>query len=485
MRRDLASTLGMKKIYDFVVIGGGSAGYNAAATAARLGLSALVIEGGAEVGGLCILRGCMPSKTLIESANRFRSMRRAAEFGLHAENLSVAPEEIIARKEKLIGEFADYRREQLESGKFDFVRGWATFRDAQTLVVSDANGGESAVSGKTFLIATGSTTKLIEIPGLRDVGFLDSDAVLDSKRLPRSIIVLGGGATAVEFTHYYEGLGSAVTTIQRSAQLLQEADEDVASSLAEAFRKRGIALHLNTKIVRVEKAGAMKRVVFEQDGEERFAEAEEIIYALGRKPQFEKLGLERAGVAVENDALAVSETQQTNVPHIFAAGDVAGPYEIVHIAIQQGEVAARNAARLLAEEDEPLEKSDYRLKLFITFSDPEVAVVGATEKELRAADVEFRAASYPFNDHGKSLVIGEPEGFVKLAVSEETGEILGAAAVGPHAGDLIHEIVVAMAFYATASELAVIPHYHPTLSEIWTYPAEELAVSGKLSRDGD
>jgi pyruvate/2-oxoglutarate dehydrogenase complex dihydrolipoamide dehydrogenase (E3) component len=163
------------------------------------------------------------------------------------------------------------------------------------------------------------------------------------------------------------------------------------------------------------------------------------------------------------------------VPHIFAAGDAAGPYEIVHIAIQQGEVAARNAARLIAGKGEPLEKTDYRLKLFAIFTEPQVAAIGWTEKELMTAGVDYRAASHLFADHGKSMVLGETDGFVKLITAVSGGEILGAAAVGPSAAELIHEVAVAMHFHSTAAEFAKVPHYHPTLSEIWTYPAEELA----------
>jgi pyruvate/2-oxoglutarate dehydrogenase complex dihydrolipoamide dehydrogenase (E3) component len=171
----------------------------------------------------------------------------------------------------------------------------------------------------------------------------------------------------------------------------------------------------------------------------------------------------------------VRPTQQTTQPHIFAAGDVAGPYEIVHIAIQQAEIATRNAARVIAGNGNDLEHVDYRLKLYAIFSDPEVAVCGSSEGELRDAKIPFRVAKYPFNDHGKSMCIGETDGFVKLMASEENGEILGGAVVGPHAAELIHEIIVAMRFRATAKQLAETPHYHPTLSEIWMYPAEELA----------
>ena len=459
--------------YDFAVIGGGSAGYAAASTAARLGLKTVVIEGGREIGGLCILRGCMPSKTLIESANRFRMLRHAGEFGLWADGISFDGGKIIARKKALISEFADYRREQLESGRFEFVRGCASFLDANTLEVK---GGEPRIiRARAFLVATGSRVQPVAVPGLAETGFLDSDAVLDSTHVPRSVILLGGGATALEFAHYYEGLGSQVAIVQRSAQFLREMDADVAAALVSGFERRGIRMFFGTKLLRAERADEGKRIVFEQDSLEKSVEAEEIICALGRVPQLERLGLETAGVTVENGQLTVNAHQQTNSKHIFAAGDAAGPFEIVHIAIQQGEVAARNAAKLLGSGLEPLERTDYRLKLSVVFCEPQIASVGATEKELAAAGKPFRTARYPFKDHGKSLVMGETDGFVKLIAAADSREILGAALVGPQASDLIHEIVVAMHFHATARDLARIPHYHPTLSEIWTYPAEELA----------
>ncbi len=460
--------------YDFIVIGGGSAGYAAATTAGKLGLRVAVIEGGAEVGGLCILRGCMPSKTLIESANRFRTIRRAREFGLRAEGIGVDVAQILERKQRLIGEFAEYRRKQLECGGFDFIRGRAAFVDPHTLNVVPAEGEEIQITGRTFLIATGSIRHEVELPGLAETGFLDSDAVLESAQIPESVIVLGGGATAVEFAHFYEGMGLQVTIIQRSEVLLKEMDADLTNSLAAAFERRGIGVFLKTNLLRAEKHGGKKRVVFQHNDAEKSVEADEIIYALGRLPALAGLGLERARVIVQRGRLKCDSRQQTNVGHIFAAGDAAGPHEIVHIAIQQAEVAARNAARFVAASAEPMEETDYRLKLFATFSEPEVAAVGFTENELLAARVPYLAAQYCFNDHGKSLVMGETDGFVKLLVAENSREILGAGAVGPHAAELIHEMAVAMYFRAAANDLAKVPHYHPTLSEIWTYPAEEL-----------
>jgi pyruvate/2-oxoglutarate dehydrogenase complex dihydrolipoamide dehydrogenase (E3) component len=461
--------------FDLVVLGGGSAGYAGASTAARLGLKVAVIEGGEEVGGLCILRGCMPSKTLIESANRFLSIRRAKEFGLRAGEISIHGEEIIRRKRRLIGDFADYRRGQLEHGPFEFIRGLGRFLDANTIEVTCMEGPARMITARTFLVATGSRQHVVNIPGLEAVGFLDSDDVLESASIPGSVIILGGGPTALEFAHFYSGLGAAVTLIQRSPQVLKEMDEDVVKALVEALEERGVRFFCGTQIVRVEMEGDSKRVRFQHESQEKAVEAVEIVYALGRMPNIERLGLDGAGVKTCSSGLMVNARQQTNVSHIFAAGDAAGPYEIVHIAIQQAEVAARNAARLVAKGTEPLEETQYRLKLSAVFTQPQVAVVGFSEKELRAAGRHCRISRYAFADHGKALVIGEPEGFVKLMADAGSREILGAAAVGPHAAELIHEIAVAMYFHATAGDLARVPHYHPTLGEIWTYPAEELA----------
>ncbi len=465
----------MNDSYDFLVIGGGSAGYAGAATAARLGLRTAVIEGGDDVGGLCILRGCMPSKTLLESAHRAESIRRAGEFGLRAEYFGADAGAIRARKRRLIGEFADYRRQQLEDGRFDFIRGRAAFVDPQHIEVRLRDGGMRRLQASAFLIATGSVVSYVEIPGLAETGFVTSDEVLDAERIPPSIIILGAGAIGLELASFYAGVGSKVTVIQRSAQVLTGTDEDVAEAVAAALEARGIEIFRDTELLRTARVEGRKRVVFTQAGEERAVEAEEILCALGRQPNLAPLALDRAGVVTGKPGLPTSATQQCQPGHIFAAGDACGPHEIVHIAVQQGEIAARNAARLLGRLEGALEQIDYTLKLFAVFTHPEVATVGLTEYEATLLRYDFLTAKYPFADHGKSLVRGETHGFVKLLVARDTRRILGAACVGPDAAELIHEVVVAMHFGATAGDLARIPHYHPTLSEIWTYPAEELA----------
>jgi pyruvate/2-oxoglutarate dehydrogenase complex dihydrolipoamide dehydrogenase (E3) component len=459
------------KEYDFVVIGGGSGGYAAARTASSLGLSTAVIEGGEQVGGLCILRGCMPSKTLIESGNRYRTLRHAEEFGLHAEKIGYDAAKIVERKRRLIGEFADYRAQQLAGGSFDFIRGRAEFLDPHCLRVSLREGGERILALKSGCIATGSVLNRPSIQGIELC--LSSDDLLELTEIPASAVVLGGGPVALEMAHYLESLGSRVTILQRNTQLLTGNDHDVAEAVAEAFRRRGMQVLCGTRLEKIEKSGDQMAVHFAHGNGGEVIRADLVVNALGRRPSIAGLGLEKAGVALEGPAICTDLEQRTTARHLFAAGDCCGPYEVVHIAITQGETAARNAAALI-KGGAPV-TLDYRLKLFACFAEPQMASCGMTEQEARENGLQIVTASYPFADHGKSLVKGETDGFVKLIADAKSGSILGGAVVGPEASELIHEIVVAMAFNSTAAQLAAIPHYHPTLSEIWTYPAEEIA----------
>ena len=474
--------------YDFVVVGGGSGGFAAARTACDLGLRTAVVDGSETLGGLCILQGCMPSKALIESANRARAVRNANSFGLSVDSLEINTKKILERKRILIDDFAGYRQEQLQSGRFDLIRGQAKFADSRTLEVSPLeNGASFPVSFRAACIATGSVVSEIPVPGLADTGYWTSDDVLNAEELPRRVIVLGGGAIALEMACYLEGLGKEVTVIQRSDQLLSCTDRDVADALRTALDSRSnMTIFSGTKLKKAERTPeGDKRVHFLRGENEHAAEADEILLALGRRPNSRHLNLKEAGIGTSPSGHIVCKpTQETSVPGIFAAGDVCGPHEVVHIAIEQGEICARNAAKILAKTEtgesrrtpENLEEIDYRLNLLGIFTDPQVAMVGLTENEAKAQGRKTAAATYPFDDHGKSMIMNELHGFVKLIADSETGELLGGAVVGPEAVELIHEIVVAINFRATAEEFLKIPHYHPTLSEIWTYPAEDLII---------
>ena len=466
--------------FDFAILGGGSAGYAAARTAASLNLHTAVIDGAEELGGLCILRGCMPSKTLIETANRALVLRNAGEFGLSRPQFQEVDTRFVRfRKRRLIHEFASYRQEQLQQGRFELIRGTGTFESAEgdilRLRIQLREGGEKFITAGSVLIATGSVISVPKISGLSEAGYWTSDTLLDVEEIPPAITVLGGGAIALEMAHYLEAIGRKVNVIQRSPQLLRGMDPGAAQVVKEAFEQRGMKIHTGTELGRVEKTAQGKRVYFQQDGADKFVDANEVLVALGRKPATSSLALEKTGAQItQQGSVVVSATMQSANPRIFAAGDVCGPLEVVHLAIQQGEIAARNAAAIL-NGLEPKEKIDYRCKLYGVFTHPQVAAVGLTEEEAKEQGLSILTASYPFNDHGKSMVMGETDGFVKLIASAENGTLLGGVVVGPEATELIHEIVVAMHFNATARSLSQVPHYHPTLSEIWTYPAEEIA----------
>ena len=451
--------------FDVAIIGGGSGGYAAARTAAGEGLKTVVIEGGEEVGGLCILRGCMPTKALLYAAEVMHLASHPETWGIRTEGATFDFAKVMARKDALIKDFADYRAQQLAGGKFKFIRANARFLDAHTVELST---GEK-VAAKHFVLATGSRVAPSPLPQLDELGYLTSDDALTLKRLPKSLLLLGGGPIACEFAQFFARFGVKVTIIQRSAQLLTASDADAAGALEKVFQREGITLFTGTKLLDARRLGGLKEVAFEQGGKTLRVQAEEILFALGRVPNVASLALENAGVQTEHGRITTNARMQTTAPHIYAAGDCTGRHEIVHIAIQQGETAAFNIAGQLRQ-------MDYRLLVEVVFTEPQLAIAGLTEKSAAARGILYLAASYPFNDHGKSLIMDAKDGFVKLLADPKTGEILGGACVGPVGGELIHEIVVAMAGHMTVHQFAVIPHYHPTLAEIWTYPAEELAT---------
>jgi pyruvate/2-oxoglutarate dehydrogenase complex dihydrolipoamide dehydrogenase (E3) component len=251
---------------------------------------------------------------------------------------------------------------------------------------------------------------------------------------------------------------------------LRESDPDAAAALDKVLRREGVEIFAPVRLVRAFRTGRRKGVEFECGNRRRRAVAEEILAATGRTPNTAGLGLDKIGVRAEGGRIVTSAEMQSSAPHIYAAGDCTGPHQIVHIAVEQGEVAAHNILHPRRRR-----RMEDRLLTRVVFTDPQVAAVGLTEKVARARGVPFLAARYPFADHGKSLIMAAKDGFVKLLADPKTGEILGGACVGPLGGELIHEIIAAMSGKMTARELAAMPHYHPTLAEIWTYPAEELS----------
>jgi len=455
------------KRYDLLVIGGGSAGYAAARTAADLGRKVAIADGARDLGGLCILRGCMPSKTLIYAAERLHHARHGTIFGLRIPSAEVDMKALHRWKKKTIASFADYRREGLESGKYDLYRSHARFTAPDTVELADG----TRLRADRIFIGTGSKINVPPLPGLAETPFWTSDDVLDLDFVPASVIVLGGGIVACELAQFLSRIGSKVTLIQRSGQLLKENSGEAAAVVEQAFQDEGIDVHTGTAITKIATTDGGVSVKFTKDGKTLTRRAAHLFNALGREPNTAGLDLAAAGVTLSDKGrIVTNQWQQTSVKSIYAGGDVSGPHDIVHLAVAQGEIAAKHAFGVKG-----VNPIDPALLLGVVFTDPPLATIGLQERELRESGTPFLSASYPFNDHGKSILMDANYGYVKVIADPAKGRILGAEIVGVQADALIHCFSGPLAMKATVHDLLRAPWYHPTLAEILTYPLEEIA----------
>ena len=457
----------MEQNFDFIVLGGGSAGYAAARTIHEHGGSVALVDGADELGGLCILRGCMPSKTLIYSAEMLHLAQKGSTFGFVGEKPRANMEAMHARKKEVIAEFADYRKEQLEDGRFSLFRSHGQFIDGQSVQLSDGTILRSA----KILISTGSQVKVPNLPGLSGVDYKTSDDVLDLEAVPSECVVLGGGVVACELAQFLSRIGSRVTLLQRSPRLLKEFPSEASRTLENALESEGLALELGVNFRSFSQINKEYiEVTYEHQGEEKKIQTSFLFLALGREPTTHSLNLENVGVNLSPTGhINTNSFQQTSCPDVYAAGDCAGPHEIVHIAIKQGETAALHA---LGKKVKPI---NYDTLLTVVFTDPQLAVVGLSPAQLLKRGIKFLSASYPFDDHGKSILMNAKYGYVTIHAEKETGRVLGAECAGKDAGELIHSLSVAVGIQATVDDLLQADWYHPTLSEIWTYPLEDLA----------
>ncbi len=455
------------KPYDFLVLGGGSAGFNAARVAVSLGLRTALIDGAKELGGLCILRGCMPSKTLLYMAEVLHLAQKGKTFGLKIPSARADMKAIHARKKKIVGEFAAYRQQALASARFDLIRAHARFVDPHTVELSDGR----TLRAKHILIGTGSKISTPPVPGLAETKCWTSDDILDLDFIPKSVIVLGGGIVACELAQFLNRIGTRVTLVQRSPNILRDHSEAASAVIQQALVDEGIEPFAGTQLQRVVSSPRGVAVEFLHDGRTITRRAAHLFNALGRQPNTAALNLAAAGVrARPNGQIVINRWQQTSAPHIYAAGACSGPAEIVHTAILQGELAARHAAGV-----KKLKPVDWSLLLNVVFTDPQLATIGLLERELDDAGTPYLVASYPFNDHGKSILMDANYGYVKVIAEPKRGRILGAEIVGKDAGELIHAFSGPLAMRATVFDLLRAPWYHPTLAEIVTYPLEEIA----------
>ena len=449
---------------DLAVIGGGPGGYAAAFRAADLGLSVALIESRGRLGGVCLNTGCIPSKTLlhaaalIEDAEAWRG--RGVAFGAPRIDL----EALRAWKEKGVARLADGLAQLAAQREVAMRAGRARFVSAHTLRIEDGGGAETLRFAQAVIAAGSRPARLPALPD--DPRVLDSSGALALERVPERLLVIGGGVLGLELGTVYRALGARVTVAELAGQLLGEADGDVLRAWRKVNEPRFEALHTDTRVAEAEADGAGIKVAFES-AERHWEEAfDAVLAATGRVADTAGLGLEAAGVAAGGRGeIPVNHQLRTNVPHLFAVGDVTGAPMLAHRAAHQGRIAAEVAAG---------GKSAYDVRAMpaVAYTDPEVAWVGLTERAARAAGMPAERAAFPWAASGRAVGAGRAEGLSKLLLDPDTRRVVGAAAVGPHAGELIAAAALAIETGCEAEDIAGTVHPHPTFAETLARAAE-------------
>ena len=456
--------------YDLVVIGGGSAGLVAAVGAAELGARVCLVEKRA-LGGDCLYTGCVPSKTLIRSARFAAEIGRAADFGfapLRWQFKEPGFASVTDRVQRVIKIIEEHDApERFRRMGVDIIFGTPRFISPDELEIEEG-GNESnkrILRARRFCIATGSRPSILPIEGLKETGFITNEEVFHLKKLPRSLVVLGAGPIGLELAQCFARFGSRVTVVEMAERVLPKEDEDVSTALGDFLRIEGLEILLRTKAVGARRDNDGQKVLTIEDGDSRRElRAEEILVATGRAPNIEGLNLEAIGVRHDARRIVTDSYLRTTRANIFAAGDVTGNYPFTHMAAYEAALVVRNALFFW-----PLmKKTDFRVVPWATYTDPEVARVGLTEAEAREkyGDEKVRVYRSTFDENDRAQAEGETKGFAKLVCVGRKDEIVGAHIIGAHAGELIHEVVLAMKERLSASALGGMIHVYPTLTQV-------------------
>ncbi len=448
--------------YDIAVIGGGAAGLTVTAGAARAGAKTLLLEKEPALGGDCLHYGCVPSKTLIRTAQVYHQMKNASRYGLPE---SAVPRADFRRiRERIRRVIADIQPHDSPERFCDLGAevefGHAEFTDEHQVRIHTSAGSTRKVSAKTWVLATGSSAAVPEVPGLQQTPCLTNREIFYLEELPSSLVILGGGPIAVEMAQAFARLGSRVQVIQRSKEILSREDPDMAGLVRTLLEGEGISFHLGTELVRARDLGREREVVFkDRSGRETSAQGEALLVALGRSVSVDGLGLENAGVDFDRKGVHVDHRLRTNQKHIFACGDATGAYQFTHAAGYEGGVVVTNAVFHLPR------KTDYTWMPSCTYSDPEFAGLGLNESRASQQGLEYTVWSEAFADNDRSLAEEEREGRIKLLLDRRK-KPLGVQIVGPRAGDLLSEWVTALNSQVKLSSMVGAVHPYPTLAEI-------------------
>lgn len=439
--------------YEIIVIGGGTGGYVAAIHAAQSGKKVCLIEN-MHVGGVCLNKGCIPTKTLLKSAEKWLDMKHCTDFGLSADNINFDFAKVMQRKEDIITQMRGGIAQLLKGNKVEVLEGHAVLEDAHTVTV-----GEQRLTATDIIVATGSRPMKPPIPGIELPGVIDSDDLLRIEAVPKSMLVIGAGVVGIEFACVFAAFGCAVSVVEMAPNILPSVDTDLTKRLGVLLRKQGIKITTGAKVMSIEQAPDGLRVAFESRGKVENIIVEKVLVAGGRIPNVQGLGLENAGVEFDKYGIKVDEYLRTNIPNIYAVGDVTNKMMLAHVASTQGMAATDNIL------GKPSAMS-YEVVPSCIFTLPEIAMVGLTEQQAVAQGIQVVCSKFNFAGNGKAVSMGETDGLVKIVAAADTHKVLGMHIFGAHAADLIMEGTLAVQYQMTAEQLAHTIHPHPTLSEV-------------------
>jgi dihydrolipoamide dehydrogenase len=445
-------------IYDLVVVGGGPAGYAGAIRAGQLGRRVACVEM-ERAGGTCLNWGCIPTKTLIKSAELYQSLARLGEFGLGIEGRATFDyEKVQARSRSVSDRMAGGIEFLFKKNKVDYFRGKGVVTSANLVEVADGPDAGKKLAAKNVLIATGTKARrLPEVP-VDGVRVMTSREALAMKKLPKSIVIVGAGAIGTEFAYVWNSFGCKVTLVEMLGQILPVEDEEVATVLARSYKKQGIALHVNTKVENISVIdGGVKMELVKGDRREA-VEAESLLLSIGVVANLDGVLGPDVKLELDRGFIKADESYKTSVPNIYGAGDIIGPPWLAHVATYEAVQAVGGMFGAI---------NPKRVKIFpgCTYCHPQVASVGFSEKKLKEQGVAYKVGKFPFTASGRAVAAGEAEGFVKVLAGEKYGEILGAHIVGPDATELIAEFALAMNCELTVDDIHATIYAHPTLSE--------------------
>jgi dihydrolipoamide dehydrogenase len=453
----------MAEQFDVVIIGSGPGGYVAAVRGAQVGLKVAIIEkeNDARLGGTCGLRGCIPTKALLNAAHLYEKAGHFENYGIKVENLSFDWTQVQKYKSDVVAKNSSGVSYLMKKNKITVFNGFGKIAGKGKVEVAYEDGKKETIETKNIIIATGSVVR--PIPGFETDGkqVVNSDQILELEKVPKSMLVLGSGAVGVEFASVYARFGCETTVVELMDRIVPLEDAEVSKELQRVFKKRGINCLTGVKMDKLEKSKKGVKVSGKDSkGNDISLEAEMLLVAIGRMPYLEKLGLENTKVVVNpRGTIKVNEYCETDEPNVFAIGDVIDTAWLAHLASKEGILVVE---RLAGKKVEPINQ---RLVPNCTYCDPEVASVGLTEAKAREEGYDVKVGKFPFSASGKARILGETDGFVKIISEKKYDEVLGVHIIGPHATELLAEACVAMQLETTADELGRTIHAHPTVSE--------------------